>query len=161
MFLIFYQTIRRSSGNLEQNFFAYDNKKSLMLKFFLCWSSLGGHLFWTPSMSYISVNVTCYNYRFMPLCGLLWVIELCSLKCGEKVREKREREKEVSDNCMDIVWCWLSNLYIMRIFEWWETQCFKWNQRNWWHLWLQRTNISCLAKCTFHQRHVDDWKKDN
>ena len=89
------------------------------------------------------------------------LIELCSLKCGEKVREKREREKEVSDNCMDIVWCWLSNLFIMRIFEWWETQCFKWNQRNWWHLWLQRTNISCLAKCTFHQRHVDDWKKDN
>ena len=31
------------------------------------------------------------------------LIELCSLKCGEKVREKREREKEVSDNCMDIV----------------------------------------------------------
>ena len=37
--------------------------------FFLCWSSLGGHLFWTPSKSYISVNFTHYNYKFMPWCG--------------------------------------------------------------------------------------------
>ena len=52
--------------------------------FFLCWSSLGGHLFGTPSMSYISVNFTHYNYKFMPWCGYCKVF-LSPALCSESL----------------------------------------------------------------------------
>ena len=35
---------------------------------------------------------------------------------------------------MDIFWCWQSNLYFIRAFEWQTTHCFMWNTRNWWHV---------------------------
>ena len=44
-------------------------------KFFLCWPSSGGHLFWPPSMVYISVIIYTYyklqSFHMLDLCGQL------------------------------------------------------------------------------------------
>ena len=40
--------------------------------------------------------------------------------CNLRLGVWKERKRKVSDDAMDIWWCWLSNLFSIRAFEWWQ-----------------------------------------
>ena len=64
-------------------------------------------------------------------CGAKWKRDLCFCCVALNVRRKKDR-----NHSMDILLCLLSILYLISTFEWWALHCFKWNTRNWWHLFI-------------------------